>query len=286
MIGNGKIYLEKGNLPGGNYSSFIDCSGNGTIEYGGTGNYTIIASQFSNLPNMFVTGTGTRVLPNKDLTICKRLVIDGPALDNSVNNSKLIIGGTMERYNSGTFISGSGVSPASTVTFAGTSVQTLGGPTGDFAGANRLNNLEINNPSGLNIGVNGSVDVNNELLLTNGIINTTSANKLTLLSTSSSVITPAGGSTTSFINGPLIKQIVNGSSFLYPIGKGTTKGHYFTLTSTAGTTLFWTAEYFTPNPTATSLTSPLIVANTMEYWSVSTTVGTTGKVKIGWDHYE
>jgi hypothetical protein len=283
VIGNGKIYMEKGNLPGGNYSSFIDCSGNGTIEYGGTGNYTIIASQFSNLPNMFVTGTGTRVLPNKDLTICKRLVIDGPALDNSVNNSKLIIGATMERYNSGTFISGSGVSPASTVTFAGTLVQTLGGATGDFTGANRLNNLEINNPSGLNIGVNGSVEVNNELLLTNGVINTTSSNKLTLLSISSSAITPAGGSTTSFINGPLIKQIVNGTGFLYPIGKGTTKGHNFTLTSTAGTTLFWTTEYFTPNPTATSLSAPLVVSNSMEYWRVSTSTGTTAKVKIGWD---
>ncbi len=117
--GDGTIYLENGNLPGGNYTSFIDCSGNGTIEYGGTGTYTIIASQFTSLPNMFFTGTGTRVLPNKDLTICKRLVIDGPALDNSVNNHKLTILGSMERYNTGAFISGIGASPASTVTFAG-----------------------------------------------------------------------------------------------------------------------------------------------------------------------
>ena len=281
--GNGKIYLEMGNLPGGNYTSFIDCSGNGTVEFGGTGNYTIIASQFSNLPNMLVTGTGTRVLPNKDLTVCKRLLIDGPVLDNSVNNSKLIINGSMELYNTGGFLSGSGTSPASTVTFAGTSIQTLGGPTGNFSGSNKLNNLEINNPSGLNIGVNGLVEVNNKLLLSNGIINTTSANKLTLLSTSSDAVTPSGGSATSFVNGPMIKQIVNGGSFLYPIGKGTIKGHNFTLTSTAGSTLAWTAEYFTPNPTATSLTPPLLVSNTMEYWSVSTSAVTTAKVKIGWD---
>ncbi len=283
--GNGKIYLEMGNLPGGNYTSFVDCTGNGTVEYGGTGNYTIIASQFSNLPNMLVTGTGTRVLPNKDLTICKRLLIDGPVLDNSVNNSKLIINGSMELYNSGGFLSGSGANPASTVTFAGTSIQTLGGPTGNFTGSNKFNNLEINNPSGLNIGVNGLVEVNNKLLLTNGIINTTSANKLTLLSTSSDAVTPSGGSSTSFINGPLIKQIINGGSFLSPIGKGTIKGHNFTLTSTAGSTLAWTAEYFTPNPTATSLTPPLLVSNTMEYWSVSTSAVTTAKVKIGWDPF-
>jgi hypothetical protein len=281
--GDGTIYLENGNLPGGNYSSFSDCSGNGTIEYGGTGIYTIIASQFSNLPNMFVTGTGTRVLPNKDLTICKRLVIDGPALNNSINNSKLLILGSMERYNTGTFISGSGASPASTVSFTGTAVQTLGGPTGDFTGANKFNNLEISNAAGLNIGANGVVEVNNELLLTNGIINSTSYNKLILSNTSSGAVMPAGGSATSFVNGPLIKQIVNGDIFLYPIGQGTTKGHNFTLISTAGSTLPWTVEYFTPNPTATSLTAPLLVSSTMEYWSVSTTTGTTAKVKIGWD---
>ena len=52
-------------------------------------------------------------------------------------------------------------------------LQSLGGPTGDFTGVNKFNNLEINNDAGLDIGLNGSVEVNNELLLTNGIINTT-----------------------------------------------------------------------------------------------------------------
>nr|MCU0472508.1 HYR domain-containing protein [Bacteroidales bacterium] len=279
--GDGTIYLENGNLPAGNYTSFIDCSGDGTIEYGGTGTYTIIATQFSSLPNMFISGTGTRILPNKDLTICKRLIIDAATLDNSVNNYSLTILGTMERYNSGVFTCGTGASPASTVTFAGSVVQTLGGLTGDFTGSNKFNNLEINNPAGLNI--DGLIEVNNELLLTSGIINTTSANKLTLLSTSSAAVFPTGGSANSFVSGPLIKYINNGGSFIYPVGKGTTKGHSFTLTSSAGSTIPWTAEYFTPNPTATSLTLPLKVSNTKEYWSVSTIAGATAKVKIGWD---
>jgi len=99
---------------------------------------------------MLFTGTGSRILPSKDLTICKSLVIDGPLLDNGVNNRKLIINGSIERYNSGAFASGTGASPASTVSFAGSSVQTIGGPTGDFAGDNKFNNLEINNPAGIN----------------------------------------------------------------------------------------------------------------------------------------
>ncbi len=281
--GNGTLYVESGNIPAGDYTSFLNCAGDGTIEYGGTGNYTIIASQFSNLPNVFFTGSGTRVLPNKDLTICKRLVIDGPLLDNSINNYKLTILGSIERYNTGAFNSGSGNAPASTVSFAGEALQSLGGPTGDFTGVNKFNNLEINNAEGLDIGLNGSVEVNNQLLLTNGIINTTSTNKLTLLNTSSDAVIPVGGSASSYVNGPLIKKIINGDDFLYPLGKGIIKGHNLTLTSTAGTTLFWTAEYFTPNPTATLLNPPLQATNTMEYWSVNTTTSATCKVKLAWD---
>jgi gliding motility-associated-like protein len=281
--GDGTIYLKGGNLPAGNYDAFVDCSGNGTIEYGGTGTYTIIATLFNNVPNMFFTGTGIRILPNKDLTICKRLVIDGPTLDNSVNRSKLTILGTMERYNTGAFISGIGRSPASTVSFAGQAVQTLGGITGDFSGTNRFNNLEINNPSGLNIGTNGLIEVDNELLLTRGIVNTSLSNKLVLWSTSSDIIIPDGGSTASFINGPLIKKIINGGSFLYPLGNGTIKGHNFTLTSTAGSTLFWNAECFMPNLTATSLTDPLKVTSKKEFWGVNTTIAGTAKIKIAWD---
>ncbi len=192
VSGDGTIYLEAGNLPAGNYTSFVNCSGNGTVEYGGTGNYTIIAALYNSVPNLVVSGTGTRVLPNKDLTICKRLVIDGPTLDNSVNNRKLTILGTMERYNTGAFTSGSGAN--ATVSFSGTALQTLGGPTGNFTGSNRFNNLEINNAAGMTIGLGGAIEINNELRLTNGIINTTSANTLTLLSTSPTVVVPAGGS--------------------------------------------------------------------------------------------
>ena len=53
--------MDNGNLPAGDYSAFLDCSGNGTIEYGGTGNYTIIAYQFNSLPNVFFIGAGTRL---------------------------------------------------------------------------------------------------------------------------------------------------------------------------------------------------------------------------------
>lgn len=282
--GNGTLYLESGNLPAGDYTTFIDCAGDGTLEYGGTGDYTIIASQFSSVPNMFFTGTGTRTLPNKDLTICKRLVIDGATLDNATNNKKLTILGTMERYNSGAFLAGTGEVPEATVSFSGTSaMQTIGGTLGDFTGSNAFHNFEINNPFGLNIGTGGTIEVSNKLLLTEGKINTSTSNTLNLSNLSADVIVPQGGTSTSYINGPLTKRIVNGESFLFPLGKGDVKGHEFTLTSAAGSTQDWSVEYFTPNPTSASIASPLKKINRLEYWSITTTALYNGKVKIGWD---
>jgi len=283
VTGNGTLYVENGNLPGGAYSGFTECAGDGTIEYGGTGSYSIIATLFNNLPNILFTGTGTRILPNKDLTICKRLVIDGPVLDNSANNRRLYIMGTMERYNSGIFRSGTGDSPSSTIIFSGTSVQSLGGATGNFTGENAFNNFEINNPAGLVINSGGSLEIRNKLLLTNGIIYTGPTAGMTLLNTENSAVVPEGGNSTSYISGPLTKYIINGDVFHFPLGKGTIKGHRFTVISSAGVTMPFTTEFFTPNSTATSVLSPLKVANTAEYWSVKSTAATAAKIRIEWD---
>ena len=67
----------------------------GMVEH----DYTIVASLYDNIPNLIFSGTGTRYLPNKDITVCERPVIDGPTVDNSIN--KDLYKGTMERYGTG-----------------------------------------------------------------------------------------------------------------------------------------------------------------------------------------
>ncbi|MFN8207170.1 MAG: hypothetical protein U0T82_07150 [Bacteroidales bacterium] len=280
--GSGTLYLENGNLPAGNFTEFLDCDNNATLEYGGTSNYSILASQYSSVANLLFTGSGIRTLPNKDLTICNKLVINGPTLDNG-NNMKLIILGTMERYNSGQFLSGSGAN--ATVSFSGNSPQTVGGSLGDFTGANRFYNLEINNTSGLSIGANGQVEVNGTLLLTNGLINTSATNKLTITNNAAACVTPTYGSATSYVNGPLIKTILSGSNFAYPFGKGTEWSHSFTVYPSGGGVLNWTAEYFTPNPTSNSLAASLAAVDPSQYWTVKTTAAKTAKIRIAWDAY-
>jgi gliding motility-associated-like protein len=283
VYGSGTLYLEIGSFPAGVYTAFLGCSNPSTVEYGGTGTYTIIPDLYDNISNVIFSGTGTRVLPNVDLTICNRLVIDGPTLDNSVNNKKLIIKGTMERYNTGAFKAGTGAN--ATVSFQGTTLQTLGGSLGDFTGTNAFNNLDINNSAGLKIDDAGAIDVKGNLLLTNGLINTGTSRKLTIINTNINCVVPAGGSATSFVDGPLIKMISQYDNFLFPIGKSGPPdilGNKIKLSSTQTGPLLWSAEYITPNTTAANVTAPLMGVSSQEYYKVVVTAGSQSILNIKW----
>lgn len=278
--GEGTLHLESPNLPAGNFNAFFDCNGNGTLEFGGTSSYTIVTGTFSSFPNLFFTGTGTRILPSKNLTVCHRLVINGPLLDNSVNNRRLTILGTMELYGGGAFNAGSGANAV--VSFAGSAPQFLGGTLGNFSGSNRFNILEINNPNGLTINAS-SVIHTNYLYLTNGVIKAGSGATFSVLNTSSLAVTPVGGSSSSYVDGPLTKLIPAGGSFQFPLGKEGLYAHPFTVTSAESSTYYWTAEFFTPNSTATSVNSPLAEVNPTEFWTLRSTGNYQARIKIGWD---
>jgi hypothetical protein len=183
--GSGTLYLESGTFPAGRFTDFLDCASNSTIEYGGSGSYTLNADLYDNIPNLLFSGTGTRILPDKDLTVCNVLNINGPALNNSTYNRKLTIQGGM-MLTSGSFNSGTGA--GATVSFAGSAPQTVTG----FTGSNSFNNLEIDNSSGLTL--TGSVTLSGNLLLTDGIISTTSAHILTIDNSSVNCLVPSGGS--------------------------------------------------------------------------------------------
>jgi len=285
VSGSGTLYTDGGPFPAGRYDSFFDCSTGGTLEYGGSTNYNVVADLYNQLRRVRFTGTGTRVLPNKNLTICEQLLINGPILDNSVNNRTLTILGTMERYGTGTFNAGTGANAI--VEFAGSAAQTVGGPLGDFSGSNKFNHLKINNPAGLSIGNNGLVEVGGNLYLTSGNIITTSSNRLVIVNLAINCVFPAAGSSASFVDGPLTKRVSSGDDFKFPVGKGTTVGNKISLISSLalfmGGTTDWTVEFFTPNPTYNSMAAPLTYVNSKEYWTVSADPGSRAYVGLDWD---
>jgi hypothetical protein len=71
--GTGTLSLESGTLPAGRFDDFFQCGG-GTMEYGGTGSYTI-SNRYLTFENLTITGSGTKTLPSDDITVCNDLSI-------------------------------------------------------------------------------------------------------------------------------------------------------------------------------------------------------------------
>lgn len=266
--GTGTLALQQANLPAGDFSSFLVCSG-GTLEYGGSGTYTLVADRIDTVRNIRFTGTGTRILPDKDLVICNQLDINGPILDNHFNRN-LTIGGSFNLL-TGSFLSGTGA--GATVTFRGTVPQTVSG----FRSANPLNNLEINNSAGLTL--NSAIMMKGNLLLTNGVINTTADSLLKMISQPS---TASAGSSSSFVNGPMSKNQLGGIDFTFPVGKAGRSGKLTLINPQTGV---WEAEYYnSPYPDA-SVAGTLVRASGTEYWRVNSPAnGKTATIKLRWNN--
>ncbi len=111
------------------------------------------------------------------------------------------------------------------------------------AGTIDLWNLIINNSStgaGGGVTLNRALGMNGVLTLTNGLVNTTSTN---LLSLTADATNPAGGSAASFINGPMSKA--GTAAFTFPVGTNSPGvNHYRTISISAGASNTYTAQFY------------------------------------------
>ena len=276
VTGSGTIVLEDNELlPTGEYTNFFQCSG-GALQYSGTTSYNVL-SGISQVRKVVLDGSGSRTLPNNLLTICDTLEINGPTV---VLNSGLtyaigdsdtdlfdiqagvvtISNGSVVNLNGDFDMSGGSLTGSAgtnlnvtddlsfssgTLNWNGTDV-TLNGSTsqlidGAFTGTASFDDLTVNN-SGAGITINsGDVVVTGVLTCTDGLINTTSSETLTLTSTGSWT----DASVNSYITGPMTKEsIVATSTFEFPVGKPTRYAPVSVVNVGAGND-DWTAEYFT-----------------------------------------
>jgi hypothetical protein len=199
----------------------------------------------TNAPNFYhlIVNTGTLTLP-----AASDVFIDGDLTINSslVPNTCLVV-------------------------FAGNgNIQTIKGSTPNQT----FYQLELANTSG-QLQLQKPVVVTNVLILTDGIINTSSTNSMTL--NNGAIIT--GGSSTSFINGPLIHVSTNTTSKVFPIGKGSDY-RPVTLTINATGTANYTAELFDGPPTTRTLPSGVSHVSGIHYWNInqSSSVGFTNAI--------
>lgn len=210
----------------------------GDIEFSGGGTKTL----------------GVNIVINDDLTLNSTL---------NVTDKTIQIKGDWE--GSGTFNSGTG-----TVTFNGAISQRI-------SKAELFNNLIINNSATINpISLNGSVSVDGQLDLTDGIVITTPS-KLVVLNSGSTL---GNYSATAYVNGPMKR--VGSTSFKFPIGSS---AYYAPLevSDFSGSNTF-TAQYFEAAPSnRLLLETGLNKVSETEYWNLSRSSGTgTPKVTLHW----
>lgn len=160
-----KFYTQTGTLEirGSNFEDDGDliCGANSTVYFSGAVAQTI-PNQYTYY-HLKLGGAATKS-PDGNLDVDGDLIIESGSTLNQNGNSINVAG---DWNNSGTFTQGT-----QTVTFDGTSAQTIGG-----SATTTFYDLTINNSTGVTL--NHLENVSHTLTLTSGIINTTSTNLLT-----------------------------------------------------------------------------------------------------------
>jgi len=279
--GTGEIYLQRGDMPAGVYDGFF-APDSGTIVFNGSTDYDIL-SEITYVNNLTLLGTGERRFPNLSLSIYGNLVIgDGGDTPEAINEHYQTISVYKDvDFNSGTFTAGFG--DDAIFRMAGNTHQTI---YGDFTGTDAFYNFQMNNPAGVSLS-SSDIEIDNELILTSGVLFSSSTNTITLDSQSETIVT--GGSNSSHISGPLFKNIINGQSFYFPVGNSGRYGEVYVQSDASNSTGYWQAQYYNQNPNSagydpTVFSAPLTQVSTGEYWRIQSPTGTDlGLVGLRWD---
>ncbi len=291
VTGTGTLQLSSSSIPAGSYDKFFSEDG-GTLEYveNSSTSYDILGN-IPQVNNLKVTGISTasnelRIadFESGEIQILGDLTInDGAVLDNT-NNVDIQIKGDVI-FNSGTFKAENGA-----VIFNGSNNQTVTGLTNFTADdGGSLYDLEINNTAGVTIDNGYKVEVSHDVIFTDGVIHTDEGGDLTITNTAETA--GDGGSSSSYVQGPLKKKMGNGGSFTFPVGDDSRYGEVNVVVASNGAGI-WDAQYYNANPiyNTNRAMDPETVADGVnyvshnEYWRIySESVSTTADVTLRWD---
>ncbi len=265
VYGTGKIRVESGSLPAGTYDDFFSVSG-GTLEYAGTTDYDVL-SEITAVNHLKFSGAGERRFPNSDFQLYGDLTIDGPDVINTYDADVYIQGNVI--FDAGSFDAGLSTS---TVVFNGSELQYIQGAN-EFitSNASAFFNMEVDNGAGVECLNN--LDVTDQLILINGAIYTDDDRILTIRNSEIDAI--VGGSDSSYVAGPMSKNVLNSSSFLFPVGYADVYGPV-SISVDASSGGYWKAEYIGINPGSyterpmdpTTITSPVEYVSHNEFWKI------------------
>jgi hypothetical protein len=184
----------------------------------------------------------------------------------------------------------SGTSPGLTINFVGASNQAWSGAGTYDTRIGFPINFNVNNSTGVTLAASKTLSAiagaSMVLSLTNGKLTTTNSNLLTIGSNASI----SGGSSSSFVDGPLAHTIASTSltTKTFPIGKGTEyRPVELAITQGAATSTTYTAEVFNAAPVSNTIPGTLgPVLSTVRYWNIvgnPVTAITSSTVKLSYD---
>lgn len=160
---------------------------------------------------------------------------------------------------------------SNSVTFSGSSASSLSGTS-----AVTLGIVIVNKPAS-SLTLQTPVTVTGTLTLTDGIINTTATNLLTLADNATS----GTGSSTSYIDGPAKK--IGNDAFVFPLGNGGVWAR-LAITAPSVATDAFTAQYFASAYSNTDSLDGVNNVSKVEHWNCERSAGTsTVNIELYWE---
>ena len=214
----------------------------------------VIPSGVANLPSL-----------SSGIGFCNNLTIRSGA---TLTNTKVLkVAGSIANTGSLNTTGGS-------IHLLGTSAQTI---PAIFASGS-IDSLTINNTAGVTL--QSPITINKALNLTNGVLKSSSANLITL----ADFILLTGGTNTSYIDGPVRKNLFkSGSSventFTFPVGKNNKFAPAKLVRNSGNSSNYsstFTVEYFNTPYSDLSVASGLTRVSSKEYWNIDRTGTQTG----------
>ena len=283
-------------FPAGNFDKFL-LYPESIVEFSGDTYGTLPASPGNAsrpLPNVVLTGPGAKKLPAGTAEVINGSLTIGATstLDNTANNTKIIIKGDWNDNNTTTsgFKAGSSI-----VEFNGDSTQRINISNDATVFPYLVINNEGTKSDSIIVGncdkdtpINKEFKVSNTLTLKKGHVYTSLENCLILSEPTTKVDGEVG--TGAFVDGPLGKQFNAGGNFTFPIGND--KRFASTYISDASVAGIWKVEYVNRDPATDGylrekpyLTEPITEISNNEYWNIyPPTTSAKANIKLRYDN--
>ena len=274
ILGTGTLALESNTLPAGKYDDFIACTGGG-VEYGGASNYTLY-NTYNTYRKLIIAGSGTKTLPNINMTICDTLEVRNTATLAHQPNRTITLNGNLIKDPSANFDA-----EASNQLYElnSSSNQVINATLN--ANGNRFNLLNIRNSK--EVDLQGPVNIATSINLHDGAtINTTNTNILKIERSDGLGTIHAN----SYIRGPLERLLANASpEYVFPIGYINHKKNTYIVGPSGAFNSYWRAEFIEENPDDygydhLQVDAGLSLVDTNQFWRITGPNGYDARLKF------